>query len=84
MRIQTEHTAADQRFGLCATAGFDHADVDVAVLHRGRKVALLKGRTHALEFAGWHLAAKHQALGATADRAVQAAYMDLAGAQWRQ
>jgi len=82
VRVQAEHGAPAQALGEHTAAVFDHADTDVAVFERTGKVAFLEWRAHAGVFALRHFAAKHQRLGATADRAEEVAHAHLALSGW--
>ena len=77
VREQAEDRATQE----CNGAFFDDADTAVAVLHRARKIARLKGGAHALDLAGRHFAAINQGLGAAADAAVQGAHLYLIGSR---
>ena len=57
---------------------FDDSDVEVAVLHRAREVALLERRTHPLVLAGRHATEEDRRLGAAADARAAGAHEHLA------
>ena len=65
-------------------AGLDHADVEVAVLHRSREVALLERRPHHGVLALGNAAAEDQRLGAAAHPRHQRADEHLPRARVRQ
>ena len=79
VRVQAEHRAAAQRGGSL----LDHADVEVAVLHRSGEVAVLEGRAHRVALARGHAAVEDQRLGAAADAGAQRADQHLARGRGR-
>src|SRR6185436_235542 len=78
--IEAEDGAPDEvRWAL-----LDDADIEVAVLHRPREVAVLERSAHGGDEARGDLAAGDESLRAPADRAVERADQDLVGAGSRQ
>ena len=73
VRVEAEDRAAAQPGG----AALDDADVEVAVLHRPREVALLERRAHRGVLAARDAAAEDQRLGAAADPGAQGADQDV-------
>ena len=73
MRIQAEDGATHQGYG----ALLDHADVQVAVLHRPWKLTFLVRRAHNSVLSDWYVAPEDQDLGTPADAGVQRPYEHL-------
>ena len=74
VRVQAEDRAAPQ----LRRSLLDHTDVEVAVLHGPREVALLKRRAHRGVLARRHAAAEHQRLGAATHAGAQRPDDDIA------
>ena len=75
VRVQAEDGSTEQPGGTV----LDDAHVEVAVLHRSGKFALLERRAHRGVLARGHAAGEDQGLGAPADAGVAGADEDLAG-----
>ena len=74
MWVETEHGAAAQR----VRSLLDRADVEVAVLDRGGKVALLERRPHRAVLRLRHATAEHERFRAPADGGPQGAHHHVA------
>src|SRR5205823_1745466 len=77
VRVEAEDRAVDER----RRALLDDTHIEVAVLHRPWKVALLEWRPHRGVLARGYAALEHQNLSAPADARMQGADQDVPGAR---